>query len=530
MSPHDPCLCPRLNPQRSSAPFLDTGVWAVRVNDNDPIEVNFIARFADSFCMDTKTRDGTSTQRGIAAVVIVAALVSAVSLGALLVVTSGARTVAVTSQALEWSNAVSAASAGVRAANAQALVFAVDFELGVASADARAIALDEARKNLSILETVAGDPPANAEDRGVITTIRELQASALDTISAIESGDLIEADRLHSEVFGQAYRNSSAALRTQQAEFAAAVQDADSVAARFEVATQLLITLLIPVGAILVYRTVVRRQQRERKFVFEARLSAEQEYSKSKDEFFDGMSHELRTPLTSIYGLSGHLVESGLQDQSEAEELIALIHRDSAELFRMVEDLLMAARLDAGVVDVEPLPVDVAAVFASVVAPMRRAGVDIELNGSATISGDRRLLVHVARNLLSNAQAHGGGTARVTIEEHGPTIKVKVADNGPGVAPDRVDSLFRPFVHDGAEVLLVGTIGIGLAVARLLVEAMGGTIEYTRSDGWSYFVITLDAVGVPAVTESGPKPGDPFANSSVTQSPSPPSGQLVVGR
>jgi len=498
-------------------------------SDDPLVEVNFSTLPADSVPMDTKARDGSSMQRGTVAVVIVAAFVAVGSLGALLVVTSGARTVAVTSEALEWSNAVSAASAATRAANSQALVFAVDFELGVASAEARAIAVDEARNNLVLLQDVASSPPSGAHDEGVLTTISELQAAALNTIVAIEGGDLAEADRLHSEVFGRAYRNSSAALLVQQGEFAAAVQAADSVAARFEAATQLFITLLIPIGAILVYRTVVRRQQRDRRLVFEARLSAEQEYSRSKDEFFGGMSHELRTPLTSIYGLSGHLMESGLHDPSEAEELIALIHRDSAELFRMVEDLLMAARLDAGLVDVTPTPVDIAAAFASVINPMKRTGVDVELDGSATVRGDRCLVTHIARNLLSNAHAHGGDSIRVAIREVDSAIKVEVSDNGPGVATDRVDTLFKPFVHDGAEVLLVGTFGLGLAVARLLVEAMGGTIEYRRADGWSSFVLTLESVGSRSVAIPPPMSGDPFADCPPAPISAVPSGQGMVG-
>lgn len=480
--------------------------------------------------MDKDSTDGTSTQRGTAAVAIVAALVAAVSLVALLVVTSGARKVAVTSQALDWSNAVSAASAATRAANAQALVFAVDYGLGVASADAKAVALDEARNNLSNFETIMSNPVVNASDQAVMAPVRGLQSAALNTILAIERGDLIEADRLHSEVFEQAYRDASSALAVQQATFAAAVQDADGVAARFEAVVQLLITLLIPVGAVLAYRRLVGRQQRERRLVFDARLSAEQEYSRSKDEFFSGMSHELRTPLTSIYGLSGHLVEHGLHDRSEAAELVALIHRDSAELFRMVEDLLMAARLDAGMVDVELAPVDVASVFASVVVPMQRAGVDVELDGSAMVRGDHRLLTHIARNLLSNAQAHGGASTRVTIQEHGSVITIAVSDDGPGVPPNRVDSIFAPFVHEGAEVLLVGTVGLGLAVARLLVEAMGGTIEYTRSDGWSTFAVALNAAGVRVVVESVPKSGDPFTDAPATPIPTTPPDQIAVGR
>lgn len=471
--------------------------------------------------------EGKAKSGGAMAVSVVAATVAAVSLGALLVVTSGARTVAVTSQALEWSNAVSAASAATRAANSQALVFAVDFDLGVASPQARSVALAEARNSLAALESVAASPPDGAEQESVLIAVRGLQVAAADTIESIERGNLVEADRLHSEAFALAYQDASAALIVQQNVFATAVLDADGVAARFESVTQVLITLLIPVGAVLVYRRVVKRQQRERRLVFEARLSAEKEYSKSKDEFFDGISHELRTPLTAIYGLSEHLVEHGLDDVAEAEELISMIHRDSAELFRMVEDLLMAARLDAGLVDVDLGPVDVRVLFDAVVGSLRQSGSSARVEGTASARAEYRFLTHVARNLLSNASTHGGGEVLVTIEETGSTVSITVADDGPGVSADKVDTLFTSFVHDGSEVLLVGSVGLGLAVARLLIEAMGGTIQYSRVDGWTVFTATLQADRSDVGLQGRTAPPDPFAPVSERGTASP--GQIAVG-
>ena len=155
---------------------------------------------------------GTQSHRMATAVAVVAAAVAIVSLSALLVVTSGARTATVTSQALEWSNAVSAASAATRAANSQALVFAVDFELGVASPQAKSIALAEAKNTLDALTVVAAAPPSGAKKQSILIVIRDLEKAAGDTIEAIEGGDLVEADRLHSDVFARAYRDASGIL------------------------------------------------------------------------------------------------------------------------------------------------------------------------------------------------------------------------------------------------------------------------------------------------------------------------------
>ena len=470
---------------------------------------------------------GTQSHRMATAVAVVAAAVAIVSLSALLVVTSGARTATVTSQALEWSNAVSAASAATRAANSQALVFAVDFELGVASPQAKSIALAEAKNTLDALTVVAAAPPSGAKKQSILIVIRDLEKAAGDTIEAIEGGDLVEADRLHSDVFARAYRDASGILSVQQTAFAIAVLDADGIAAKFESITQVLITLLIPMLAVVTYRRVEARRRRERKIVFEARLAAEKQYSTSKDEFFDGISHELRTPLTAIYGLSAHLVEHGLDDVDEAEELISMIHRDSAELFRMVEDLLMAARLDAGLVDVDLGSVDVRALFDGIVGSLGRSASSVRVEGTASARAEHRFLTHVARNLLSNASTHGGGEVLVTIEEHGPTVSITVADDGPGVDAAKVDTLFTPFVHDGSEVLLVGSVGLGLAVARLLIEAMGGTIQYSRTGGWTVFTATLRAYQSDVGLQDRTAPPDPFAPVSEGGTASP--GQIAVG-
>ena len=133
---------------------------------------------------------------------------------------------------------------------------------------------------------------------------------------------------------------------------------AESDAGRVERLTQLVVTLLIPAAAIIINQLVVRRQYRERRLQIEAKLDAERELGRARDEFIAGMSHELRTPLTSIYGFSEYLLDQGLIDPDEAIELIAMINRDSADLSRMIEDLLAAARLEAGALPFEATPVD----------------------------------------------------------------------------------------------------------------------------------------------------------------------------
>ena len=142
--------------------------------------------------------------------------------------------------------------------------------------------------------------------------------------------------------------------RVRRDDAAASVTDATDLMSRIANLAAFVIAFLIPATAILAYRRIAKNQLRLAEVQLDARLDAERDLVKAKDEFVASISHELRTPLTSIYGFSELLIEEGLVDPEYSMELISMINDQSSELHRMVEDLLTSARHEAGTIILAP--------------------------------------------------------------------------------------------------------------------------------------------------------------------------------
>ena len=275
-------------------------------------------------------------------------------------------------------------------------------------------------------------------------------------------------------------------------EAALRLSDADRVTGMLASLARYVLAFLIPGAAILSYRFMARRQLRFAEVELDARLEAEEEVVRSKDEFIANISHELRTPLTSIFGFSELLLEQGLVDPDMASELIGLINTESGELTRLVEDLLTSARAEANSLTYQLENVSVERELESVVLQLNRAGSTVEIDCAADqVLGDPLRVRQVLRNLLSNAQRHGGDTIRVNGRALGGSYVITVEDNGSGIPDEMVPRLFTRFVHQGEDPLTKGSIGLGLAVVRILVEGMGGSIRYERSNDWTRFIVRL---------------------------------------
>lgn len=422
------------------------------------------------------------------------------ALSVLLVMATSSTTerVAENARHLHLTNAALGSASVARVANSQAVFFAVDHAAGFASRDALDRAIDEADHALEIVGN-AGDALRAVEHDGSSEVLGAFVLAGRRVLTLAAAGDAEAALSMNAEHLEPAYYQVELELSAEIERIQTVIERSEGSAGRISSLTQVLVTLLIPLSAFALYRYLIRRQLAERRIEFQAKLEAEKELSRSKDEFIAGLSHEFRTPLTAIFGFSEMLIEQGIVDPEMSIELIGLINSESAELSRMVEDLLMAARLEAGEVTIEQLELDIAAEVDAILAPFARTGwsflTDVE---AVPVQGDALRIRQVLRNLVSNAIKHGGPNIGICGRAVPDGYRIAVIDDGDGVSPEIVERLFERFVHDGRGALLTGSVGLGLNIARSLAQAMGGALEYERVGASSAFTLTLSAPCVEA--------------------------------
>ncbi|MCP3972946.1 MAG: HAMP domain-containing histidine kinase [bacterium] len=385
----------------------------------------------------------------------------------------------------------------------QAVLLAEDVVLGVADTSTADDALGEADRVLDSLRNRVANLDLDADSYEPAFT----QADSV--IAALERGDVTGAGSLLATETLDAYESLRDSIASSRDTSLGHLSNAEGLARRLGTIAGFLVALLAPAVAILVYWRIARRQLSNAHVQIDARLHAEKRVVQAKDEFIANISHELRTPLTSIYGFSEILVDQGLIDPDEAHTLISVINGESAELNRMVEDLLTSARAEAGTIAYNYTETDLAKETATVVKPLERLGVAINVDlPPLHLWSDQLRTRQVLRNLLSNAQKWGGHDIRVSGDKVGDLAAIVVADNGPGVPEDVVSRLFTRFIHEGDSPLTAGSIGLGLAVVKILVTDMGGTITYNRSDGWSRFMFTLPLASAGMESSRIAPPGD----------------------
>jgi signal transduction histidine kinase/CHASE1-domain containing sensor protein/CheY-like chemotaxis protein len=216
-----------------------------------------------------------------------------------------------------------------------------------------------------------------------------------------------------------------------------------------------------------------------------AREAAE-ESNRLKDEFLATVSHELRTPLTAILGWS-RLLEGGTLDDSVTQQAVETIWRNAKAQAQIVDDILDVSRIITGNLYLDLQPLEVVPVIENainVVRPTADAkGIKIETyfdSATAMISGDANRLQQVVWNLLSNAVKFTGNGGRVCVKvwQAGGAVAVSVTDTGQGISKEFLPFVFDRFRQaDSTTTRHHGGLGLGLAIARHLVEIHGGTIS-----------------------------------------------------
>ncbi|MBA3360680.1 MAG: PAS domain-containing sensor histidine kinase [Acidimicrobiia bacterium] len=229
----------------------------------------------------------------------------------------------------------------------------------------------------------------------------------------------------------------------------------------------------------------------------EAKMAAE---IASKDQFVTSVSHELRTPLTVIVGMAEELRRS-FDDFAEGDkrDLIGVIADQSSELANIVQDLLVIGRSDAdGKLLIKPEPIDLLGELGTCVKlylPPDRA-LEMSLVAGLPVLADPFQLRQVVRNLLTNAVRYGGLQLRLESVQDPEFTTVSLYDDGDGVPPDDIARIFDPYVRSATGPAVPGSMGLGLTVARMLSQLMGGDLVYERRDGWSVFQISLPTARV----------------------------------
>ena len=223
--------------------------------------------------------------------------------------------------------------------------------------------------------------------------------------------------------------------------------------------------------------------------------------NKLKDEFVSTVSHELRTPLNAILGWAS-MLRMGSVDAGVVPQAIEAIHRNASRQAKLVDDLLDFARIAGGrtALDLEPINAQafLRGIVESVIPLAASNQIEIQVSAipEATLHGDVRRLEQVFVNLLGNSLKFtpAGGHINVSARTIGRNLEVRVADDGIGIAPEFLPHVFDRFRQgDGTSTRNHSGLGLGLSIAKQLVEAHSGTIrvESAGSGQGTAFVVTL---------------------------------------
>lgn len=223
----------------------------------------------------------------------------------------------------------------------------------------------------------------------------------------------------------------------------------------------------------------------------QAALQESLNVNRLKDEFVATLSHELRTPINAITGWA-NLLASGKLSPAEAGKAVDVIVRNARQQTQLINDLMDLSAVVVGKMRLDIRPIDFTRVVQAAVESIRPSiatkelTLDVRLDGGPVeVLGDADRLQQVVWNLLTNALKFtpAGGRIEVSLGRHASFARLTVSDTGVGIAPDVLPSIFDRFQQaDASTTRRHGGLGLGLAIARHLVELHGGSI-WADSEG-----------------------------------------------
>jgi signal transduction histidine kinase len=228
----------------------------------------------------------------------------------------------------------------------------------------------------------------------------------------------------------------------------------------------------------------------------------ERELEETRRDLITAMSHDLRTPLASLKAMIEAVQDRVVSDPGVVERYVSEMRRSTDQLAAMVNDLFELAQLEAGAIEAEHTRARLGEVVQDVVATIRTQAdakgllLLTELGPASAVDCSPRL-ERVLQNLLVNAVRHtpADGTVRVTAELAGGRLEVGVEDTGEGIAADQLPHVFDAFFR-GDPSRTGARSGLGLALAKRIVEALGGTISAQSSPlAGSRFSVEVPTLG-----------------------------------
>ena len=221
--------------------------------------------------------------------------------------------------------------------------------------------------------------------------------------------------------------------------------------------------------------------------------------AKMRQEFTANVSHELKTPLTAISGYS-ELIQNGMANEEETIRFAGEIHKSAKRLLTLINDTIRLSQLDTSEQKVIYEAIDLYKIAEDCVNMLKFSaenhGIDISIHGTnAYLEGNREMLEEVVYNLCDNAIRYNneGGKVDVTVKPVKGKIYLCVEDNGIGISKEHQERIFERFYRvDKARTRAEGGFGLGLPIAKLIVEQHHGTIEVeSKKNGGSSFIVKL---------------------------------------
>lgn len=337
-------------------------------------------------------------------------------------------------------------------------------------------------------------------------------------IELLEDGDTDQARIQLDDVIGPIANRIQAESTATWTDAATVIEVETGVAGRWGLVTSFGVGLLAPLLMLTVFRLFVNRRRKQEKL--EQELIRAKELGDAKDDMIGNLSHELRTPLTGILGFALTLEEMGFEDPNFAAEMNSYVVRDASDLNRMVEDLLVAAKVDNEGLNFSTEDIDlereVDEALIAYKTSEKNITKDLEPSG---VHADRLRSRQIIRNLISNADKHGGENLTIRGRSGNGRYLLEFIDDGDGVSEELSARLFSRFVHDGDAPLTTGSVGVGLSVAQALATGMDCTVAHSQEPGQTIFAVDFPLATDASVQE--PDTSQPEGVRSKPEAPTP---------